>query len=128
MVILPADADDEAILALVRQWVNLVAGDRIEAAQDLLNSEAVERDWPPNLIRELLAGYEPITPVETAQITDLIPNHSVDRLESADNPAIAGVIEFDLPINGAWSDLTASFWIKKCPDGLILELFDIHIL
>jgi len=130
MVILPSDADDETILALVRQWVNLVASDDIEAAQDLLKTEDVDRDWPPELIRELLVGYEPdhITPVEEAQIGELVPHHTVDRTEPQAGSAVAGVVEFDLPMNGAWSDLTAIFWIMRHPEGLVLELYDIHVM
>lgn len=41
---------------------------------------------------------------------------------------VMGMVEYDLPINGVWSDLTAIFWLRRMPDGLALELYDIHIL
>jgi len=43
-------------------------------------------------------------------------------------PEVVGTVEYDLPLNGAWSDLTAIFGLRRLPDGLALELYDIHIL
>lgn len=135
MQILPIDADDEMILNLVRQWVNLLANDQVDAAQALLSIDEADRDWTPALIREVIAEYEydpgvlsRITPVETAQIRDLQPYHTVDLLSEINATDVRGTVEFDLPINGFWSDLTAIFWIKSHPQGLVLELYDIHIL
>lgn len=130
MVILPADASDETILALVRQWVNFIASDRMESAQDLLDTNDVEREWSPSLIRELLSRYEPprVTCVEAAQVGDLVPRHTVDRWASDTDSTRIGTVEFDLPLDGFWSDLTAIFWVKFHPEGLVLELYDIHVM
>jgi len=38
------------------------------------------------------------------------------------------MVEYDLPIDGAWSDLTALFDIKLDGDTLIVELDDVHVL
>jgi len=39
-----------------------------------------------------------------------------------------GQVWFDLPLNGVWSDLTATFDIKLDGEALYLELDDIHVL
>ena len=135
MKVLPANASDETILNRVREWVNLLAADRVEEALALLSAEDAERDWPPDRVREAIAGYElepdvlsAVTPVETARAEDIQPSHTVDRWEHESRPGVVGDVAFDLPVNGVWSDLTALFWIKQVPEGLALELYDIHIL
>ncbi len=35
---------------------------------------------------------------------------------------------FDLPVNGEWSDLTATFQILRHGDALVLQLEDIHVM
>ena len=36
--------------------------------------------------------------------------------------------DYDIPLNGEWSDLTAQFEFKKRGDGYALVLHDIHVL
>jgi hypothetical protein len=35
---------------------------------------------------------------------------------------------YDLPLKGAWSDVTAKFDILDTPEGLVLALDDSHVL
>lgn len=139
MRVLPADASNASILDLVHQWVNLIAAERIEEAQALLSVEPAERGWTPELIQELIAAYEfpyelasnlpsKITPVNTARVQDINPRHCIDRWQSQGQSGIIGTVEFDLPINEVWTDLTAVFWIKQHLEGIVLELYDIHVL
>ena len=39
-----------------------------------------------------------------------------------------GEIFYDLPINGEWSDLTATFKILQAKDYVTLELNEIHVM
>ncbi len=139
MRILPANASDTMILDLVRQWVDLIAAERVKEAQALLNTEQAEQVWTPELIQELIAAYEfpyelefnkppQMTSVNTARVHDIAPRHNIDRWQSQDDSNIIGTVEFDLPMNEIWTDLTALFWIKQHPKGIVLELHDIHIL
>lgn len=139
MQVLPTNASDAMILDLVYQWVNLIATEQIEEAQALLSTQTAITQWTPELIQELIAAYEfpnhsaselpaRITPIATARIDDISPRHTIDRWQSPDASGIVGSVEFDLPINGVWSDLTALFWIKQYPEGIALELNDIHVL
>jgi hypothetical protein len=36
--------------------------------------------------------------------------------------------EYDIPLNGEWSDLTAIFRILKTPKGYVVFLNDLHVL
>jgi hypothetical protein len=61
-------------------------------------------------------------------VGDIAPRHEVTRWGAKRGSDVVGEIEFDLPINGIWSDLTALFWVKHHPEELVLELYDIHVL
>ena len=39
-----------------------------------------------------------------------------------------GHVDFDLPLNGEWSDVTATFNIREVEDAWVLCLEDIHVL
>lgn len=41
--------------------------------------------------------------------------------------SIVGKVWYDLPLNGEWSDLTATFNILKSESHIVLELNEIHI-
>jgi hypothetical protein len=97
--------------------------------------------WTPALVEELISSYGPpeggdddstsrVTTPGSAQVYDIKPDHLVDWYgpESKAEGDVVGVVHFDLPINGIWSDLTAIFNIKKWCDSLSLELEDIHVL
>src|SRR5581483_797760 len=38
------------------------------------------------------------------------------------------VVEYDLPIDGKWSDLTAKFFLTHSTEGYGLALIDLHVL
>jgi hypothetical protein len=42
--------------------------------------------------------------------------------------ASVGHAHYDLPLNGTWSDVTASFDIIETEEGLALALDDVHVL
>lgn len=39
-----------------------------------------------------------------------------------------GHVWFDLPLDGVWSDLTATFDVCKEDGQLVLELVDVHVM
>jgi hypothetical protein len=139
MITLPANAPDADILALVQRWADLLAEGGYVQSQSLLMGNGAERDWPPQLVAELIGSYElppavdtseksRVTPVGEARVFDIQPRPSVSRWETRGRPGVVGDVHFDLPINGAWSDLTAIFFLQQVAGGIALELFDIHVL
>lgn len=56
MKTLPLDATDDAILAAVREWVNLLAAERYQEAYDYLHPGSAP-DWSPQLIQTLIHNY-----------------------------------------------------------------------
>ena len=99
--------------------------------------------WTPELIREVIYGYglpEPhpsgeifkVTAVDLAGIENGKPSHEVNYYEEPlpyeeKKAEIIGQVWYDLPLNGAWSDLTATFQILRRQTYLTLELAEIHV-
>ncbi|MGA9997156.1 MAG: hypothetical protein WBP93_17190 [Pyrinomonadaceae bacterium] len=138
---LPLYADDEEVLSLVRQWVEHLAKRDYTQAMALLSQGERYAFWTPALVEERISSYGPpeggdkdsisrVTPPGSAQVYDIKPRHSVDWYdpELKEEGEVVGVVHFDLPINGVWSDLTAILNIEKGHDFLSLELEDIHVL
>ena len=139
MLTLPSNATDADLLAAVRTWVDLLAAGEYAQAQALLVRVEKERNWPPARVAEVVAAYKPspqtraegaarVTSVHTARVADFLPRHAVSRWGPGCRPGVVGDIHFDLPINGAWSDLMATFLFRRVPGGLALELWYLDVV
>jgi hypothetical protein len=84
------------------------------------------------LLRTVVTNYGSVEPTRdgtTYRVTPLgtarggpVPRHRVDR----DGDRIR--VWFDLPLNGEWSDLTATFDVVRRDQGLSLVLDDVHVM
>ena len=61
-----------------------------------------------------------ITDWRTAIVVDTPPTHDVNREINE--------VWFDLPLDGIWSDLTATFDIWKLDKCIVLQLEQIHVM
>jgi hypothetical protein len=132
--ILPVDAGDEMILATVRRWIGLLADDDFEAAMDLLHpgGDSGFVPFPASELRERIAQYEPgpplrqgpsrVTPAETAGG----PFEATQEVYRLDDGTLSSV-DFSVPVNGEWSELTAFFDVLPVPGGLALTLRDMYV-
>jgi hypothetical protein len=128
------DASDDELLATVDEWVELLVQERYDDA--LANMRAREH-WTSDLLRQVISGYgfsEPHPSGSRFRVTS--PKEAsgrqhyrrVDRWTEANAIGAIGVILYDLPLNGKWSDVTALFDILASSGPLVLELDDIHVL
>jgi hypothetical protein len=131
MFYLPKEVTDADILAAVRYWVELLAGDRYEEAHAMMLANG---HWTPDLMRTVIRHYgfiEPRSDGRTFTVSPIFqttggctkPYQDIERFADGD-----GIIHFDLPLNGEWSDVTAIIEIKELREGLALRLADIHVL
>jgi len=131
MIHLPKEATDADILAAVRYWVDLLAADRYEEAHAMMLPDG---RWTPDLMRTVVRHYgfiEPrrdgrtftVSPISQAAGGRTKPCQDIERFADG-----GGIIHFDLPLNGEWSDVTAIIEIKELREGLALRLADIHVL
>ena len=92
--------------------------------------------WSASLIRQVIEGYglpesHPAGPFRVTPLTDAKggprPRHEIDRYDKAAPSGAIAEAWFDLPLNGEWSDLTATFAVYPIGDELVLCLNEIHV-
>ena len=89
--------------------------------------------WTPQLIERVIAGYglpEPhpsgVRYAVTKRASARGHPHTREVERGGPSPIVARV-HHDLPLNGEWSDLTASFRVEALADGVEIFLEDIHV-
>ena len=130
---LPIDPSDEAIFVAVDRWIDDLARGDYDSAFVRTEHDSYF-GWTVELLRRVIEGYglpEPhptgtvfaVTPRLTAtggpptRVVDRSPREQ-DRLPHA---------RYDLPLNGKWSDLTATFRVDARGDHSVLVLEEIHV-
>lgn len=132
---LPPTAADADILGVADRWAAALAAEDYGAAYGMTAHEP-DFAWTPALIGNVINGYgspEPhpggpfrVTDLETAK-GGPAPRHEVQWFDPVAIAGRLGVVWFDLPLNGAWSDLTATFAIWRPEDQIVLALNEIHV-
>jgi hypothetical protein len=131
------DRTDDAVRSAVEQWVTLLADTRFADALAML---APSEQWKPELLATVVCNYgfvEPrgdgktftVTPLASA--TGVGPRFDVswfDKPVGSGWASIVGDVHYDLPLNGAWSDVTAIFNLVDTEQGLVLALDDVHVM
>jgi len=132
------EATSEAVLEFVEKWIELLSNGQYREAYDQL-SQPPHDTWSPELLEDVTSSYElspsagdlsetsRVTSVTGARVVDYRPDKDVDWYEG--NPdSNAGMVHYSIPINGIWSDLTATFRIQRINDGVVLQLEDMHVM
>ena len=125
---LPRSATDEQLISAVHQWVGLLEARDYVSALALIEHENAA--WTPDLLRQCIEGYGDAESNQRVTLqgapTDISQRIEVTRWPEQ-NEAI-GEVWYDLNISGFASDLTATFYIRVVPDGLVLSLNDVHVM
>ena len=137
---LPLDATDSQLLDLVHSWVDALAKEDYEFAYHITAHDRYYQ-WTPKLIEKVIQGYglpEPRSDGLVFQVTEIEsasgnqPRHYVEFFDEpikidGSNQKAVGEIWFDLPLNGKWSDLTATFEIRQDHTATVLVLNEVHV-
>lgn len=143
MLDFPLNATEETILEGVKQWVELFGAERYDEAVQWLYCPPAEVRWKPLTLKSLVTNYgltDPRTDGKTYRVTAIAtaksrtgaqPYQDVEWFSAGSlqvGRGVVGFVTFDLPLNGEWSDVTATFLIHKVADRLRLQLEDMHVL
>jgi hypothetical protein len=141
MVFIPHTATDQEVLTIVRHWVDVLAKEDYAAFFSELGYAMLYRfDCPGDeAIRQQIKKYRSpdfYPGVTDFKVTDWRlaqggnPNPKLKAIRYKPNDIkIAGAIQFDLPLNNQWSDLTADFVYFDNPNfrqGYVLGLEEIQ--
>ena len=140
MVFIPHKATDEEILTIIQQWVEVLAAEDYAKAFaelgysmspyfDCSGDEAIRREIKSYRSPDFYPGITDFKVTDWRLAKDGKPNprQRVIRYKPNDTK-LAGAVEFDLPLNGKWSDLTADFVFFDNPkfrEGYVLCLEEI---
>lgn len=129
---LSADPSDAEIIAAIERWVDDLASYDYESAFGRTEHDSYY-GWTPALIEAVIQGYGLPEPahdgpfVVTARLSASgQPRVIIERDEAADD--VLAHVSYDLPLNGEWSDLTATFVVERRPSGAVIVLHEIHVL
>jgi hypothetical protein len=140
MHVLP-ECTDAAVLALVELWVGLLVEQRFDDAMAMLGPSGA---WDPGLLGTVIRNYGSVEPREDGRTFSVTSPAATtqggdarfkvswfdppvtNRLDYA--PDLLGHASYDLPLDGQWSDVTATFEILNLPDGAVLALDDVHVM
>lgn len=135
----PVGASDDELLSVVRDWVELVAAGSFQAAVQLLYLPADDYAagrWTAESLENYIGNYgfwEPLGDGRVVRVTPLAsavpPADAPDRQPRFEVIRGQGLpnIEFDLPLDGEWSDLTALFDIEEVDGRWAFVLTDLHV-
>jgi hypothetical protein len=137
----------EAVRAVVERWVGLLVERKyakaitmLAATRPLLDPPATETWWTPELLATVIQNYGSVEPREDRKTSAVTPIATAagdgPRFEVTwfENPvgcgwgASVGQACYDLPLNGTWSDVTATFDIIETAEGLALALDQVHVM
>ncbi len=126
----PSDAE---ILHFIESWVDDLVQENYAGAFHRTEHEPYYQ-WTPELMRDVIHGYG--LPDPDGPIFHVTPRHSAQGKPSVSiyrgenmkvyGPAIA-VAFYNLPLNGQWSDLTATFRFDPHDKGSVAVLQEIHV-
>lgn len=129
-------ASDKEILDAVREWVDLLAAEQYESAFARVRARG---HWSVELLRTVIGSYgspepRPGRAHRVSRVADAAGRgqHDVQRfdpvVDETSGGLLVGVVQFDLPVDGSWSDLTAIFDLVAVEGALELRLDDVHVL
>ena len=137
----------EAVRVIVERWVGLLVGRKHEEAlamlaspRPLLDAPSAETGWTPESLAQVIQNYGSVEPREDRKTSAVTPIATAagdgPRFEVTwfENPvgcgwgASVGHAHYDLPLDGAWSDVTATFDIIETAEGLALALDQVHVM
>ncbi|MFC1745781.1 hypothetical protein ACFL35_17445 [Candidatus Riflebacteria bacterium] len=131
---LPINTSDKEILNYIDTWAETLAKEDYIAAFNMTEHDSYY-GWTPELMGKVISGYglpgktkNGIVYKVTSPLTATGEryHYEVERLNSPGK--LLGNIYYDLPLNGEWSDLTATFRLEKAGDYLKVILEEIHVL
>ena len=144
----PMDASDEAILAVLEEWTDLLAAEDYAGALELLPPDP-EQGWTAALLESDVYGYgcPGMTRKEVAErfgsadckVTSLrecpdreeiVRELDIGRFVPKALPDVVGMVHYEgVPLNGKRSDLTGIFYLVKVSEGeMTLQFHDLHVM
>jgi hypothetical protein len=121
----------EEIIFFIRNWIELLSDDEFEKACSLLDAPESGSDdiaWNAAILKEAFLNYGSVgrMPIINSPYQMDLDTEKIDFYEYDDSSGYA--VDYDIPLDGAWGDLTAQFSFKIIGDAYTVTLEDVHVL
>jgi hypothetical protein len=121
----------EEITLFIRNWIELLFNNEFEKACYLLDapeSDSDEDPWNATHLKEAFLDYGAIgrMPVINSPYQMDLTTEKIDFYEYDDGSGWA--VDYDIPLDGEWGDLTAQFSFKRAGNSFIVNLNDVHVM
>jgi hypothetical protein len=130
MAHLPHAATDADLVRFADRWAELLEREDYGAAFAFTEQDPYMR-WTPESIRQAIKSYGESKPDQRVTVkgepTDIYQRKEVTWWDENRHGSV-GEIWYDLNIDGFVSDLTATFDVRKDPDGFTIRLGEIHVM
>lgn len=142
MKTLPLDATDDQIVGLCREWIEMLAEERVEGALALLAAPEhlnESQHWTPDTLRTYIGNYGSWEPHLSGQVFRVTSPATASAEAGSANPngysyvyrltadPKSGSVCIQLPLDGVWSDLEAQFEFTPVEGGTGLFLYDLLV-
>jgi hypothetical protein len=139
MFTLPGDATDDDLCAGVIRWFTLVASGALADASEYLDGDSPDAMTVEGFIKQvahLTAGGKVSIPepfpsnadCEELPIdgpTDIVCHWIPGPDTTEKHPGFIADILYTVPVDGAWSEVDASFFVRRRDDQLTIQLRDV---
>ena len=128
---------EERIITFAKNWLRMLSEGHLEKACGLLDGpNHYGIVWTPEAIkREIAETFSPDTRFYLFHPEGPIFTDPYELEPQANSGAVGKFnnnsgywIDYDMPFNHEWSDLTAQFEFHKTPEGYAVILLDLHVL
>jgi hypothetical protein len=134
MLEVPRDATAAQITRACRIWLEVYGREDFQVlAAMLYQPPHLSGAWTPALLKSIVPTNYPPEPVLKVRLGALHLGDAVvvtpvtpDWARYADG--VRALVEFSLPLEGGWSDLTVQFELYVVNDGWAFHLVEIHVL
>ena len=130
MVELPSNPTDQELLSVVDDWIDALVRGEYLAALTMVEHDPYYR-WTPALLEAVIAGYGLPEPHPSGTVFRVRPRNSATGGPPARNvdrdTGGAPQIEHSLPLNGEWSDLSATFRVESRGNSSAIVLEEVHV-
>lgn len=127
MILVPRRASDEEVLCIVREWIDVLAREDYATVFDALGyglafdepgDECIRRAIKSYRSPQLYPGIGEFTVTDWRAARGGCPEPKQELIwYQGNSTAMAGAIQFFLPLNGKWSDLCADFVLWESDDS-----------
>jgi hypothetical protein len=123
----PTDDPTAVFEQFVRNWLRLLAGEQFEeAAAQLDEPNAYGIRWSESEVKNAIRSYGRRRENHVTDPGTLAGDGRPNLMPMEDGTGFR--FDYDFPLNGEWSDLTAQFEFLRRPEGYAVVLHDIHVL